>query len=199
MHDAAVQPAHDAAQQLIRAHYDDFNARRFDALLGRFAADAQIEHTSGRVGQGPGEYAHFLDRFLDALPDARAQLQDIFPKGRGFYDVRVRATGTHTGTLVFGTWSFKPTGFDVRLPARELFQVVDGRFAFASVSFDLHDLVAQLTSVDTPSLVQHATRIHQLVEQLVQAEDSPLRKRELIDRIGRELDAARHVVRPYFR
>jgi predicted ester cyclase len=189
----------DAAGDLIAAHYADFNDRRLDAVLNRFAPDAPIEHITGRVGQGPGEYGQFLARFLEAFPDAHVHVEEIHAKGRGFHDVRLVVTGTHTGTLTFGTWLFQPTGFDVRLPARELFQVVNGRFQFASVSFDLHDLVRQLSTVDTKTLVQHIARIHQLGEELARAADNPFKKRELIDRLGHELDSARHVVRPYFR
>ena len=187
------------AEELIRAHYGDFNERRLNAVLSRFADDAHIEHITRRVGQGPGEYAHFLARFLEAFPDAHVTVEEIQPKGRGFYDVRLLATGTHTGTLVFGTRLFRSTGFEVRLPARELFQVVNDQFRFASVSFDLHDLVRQLSSVDTNALLQSVGRIRQLGEELERAGDNPIRTRELVERLGRELDEARHVVRPYFR
>jgi predicted ester cyclase len=199
MLDNVARAHHDASEELIRAHYRDFNARRLDAMLSRFAADAQIEQITGRVGQGPAEYDQFLRRFLEAFPDVQIELAEIQAKTRGFYEVRVIASGLHTGTLAFGTWLFRPTGLHVRLPARELFQIADGRIQFASVSFDLHDLVRQLASVDTEELLQHVARIHQPGQQLAQAGDNPMRKRELIDRLAGELDAARHVARPYFR
>jgi len=187
------------AEELIRAHYADFNERRLDAVLSRFAEDAHIEHITRRVGQGPGEYALFLARFLEAFPDAHVTVEEIQAKGRGFYDVRLLAAGMHTGTLVFGARLFRSTGFEVRLPARELFQVVNDRFRFASVSFDLHDLVRQLSRVDTDAVLQSVGRIRQLGDELERAGDNPMRTRELIERLGRELDEARHVVRPYFR
>ena len=84
------------------------------------------------------------------------------------------------------------------MPARELFQVEDGQFRFASLTFDLHDLVRQLATVDTARLQEHIARIGQLGD-LLAAETDATRQRELIDRLGRQLDEARHVVRPYFR
>src|SRR4051812_5270808 len=91
-----------------------------------------------------------------------------------------------------------PSNVHVRLPARELFQIEHGQFRLASLSFDLQDLGRQLATVDTGRLLECVARIHQIGEYLA-AESDPTRQRELIDRMGQQLDAARHVVRPYFR
>ena len=61
------------------------------------------------------------------------------------YDVDLVAEGTHTGTLALGSWSFRPSHVAVQLRARELFQVEDGQFRLASLTFDLQDLVRQLS------------------------------------------------------
>ena len=114
------------------------------------------------------------------------------------YDVDLVATGTHSGTIAFGSWSFRPSHVSVELPARELFEVTDGQFRLASLAFDLQDLVRQLATVDTAKLLEHVARIGQLGE-LLATEPDVTRQRDVIDRLGRQLDAARHVVRPYFR
>jgi hypothetical protein len=187
-----------AIDRLIRAHYDDINGRRLDAAAARFHAGARIEHATGQVEQGPQGFRVLALKWLSAFPDGRLTVEAIRPQGRNLYEVDLLATGTQTGALAFGSSSFRPSGIAVRLPARELFQVENGQFHLASVTFDLHDLVRQLTTVDTARLLGHVERIHQLGEQLA-AETDRTRQRELIERLGRQLDAARHVVRPYFR
>ena len=194
----ADDPTGRAAADLICAHYNDFNARRLDAAAGRFQADARIEHGNGQVEYGPKGFCLLARQWLTAFPDGRVNVQDIRPQGGNMYDVALVATGTHSGPFALGASSFRPSHVAVRLPARELFQVEDGQFRLASLTFDLHDLVRQLATVDTAILQEHVARIGQLGQQLA-AETDPTRQRELIDRLGRQLDAARHVVRPYFR
>jgi hypothetical protein len=83
-----------------------------------------------------------------------------------------------------GRWSFRPSKVHVRIPARELFQIEDGQFRLASLSYDLQDLVRQLATVEIGKLLEYVARIHQLGECLA-AEHDPTKQRELIDRMGR--------------
>jgi SnoaL-like polyketide cyclase. len=183
---------------IIRSHYADFNARRLDAAAARFHADARIEQVTGQVASGPDGFLLLARQWLSAFPDAHLTIEAIRPVGAGLYDADLVAEATHTGTLTFASWEFRASHVHVRIPAREFFQIENGQFRLTSVSFDLHDLVRQLAAVDTTKLLQHIARLHQLGERLA-LEESAVKQRELIDRLGRELDAARHVVRPYFR
>jgi hypothetical protein len=187
-----------AVADLIRAHYDDFNARRLDAAAGRFHADARIEHASGQVEYGPEGFSLLARQWLTAFPEGRVTVQHLRAQGANLYEVDLVATGTHTGSLALGAWTFRPSHVAVRLPARELFHIEAGQIHLASLKLDLQDLVRQLATVDIASLQGHTARIGQLGERLA-AETDPKRQRELIDRLGRQLDHARHVVRPYFR
>lgn len=196
--DRAKRNAADSVEDLIRGHYDHFNERRVAAAERHFHPDARVEHITGRVERGPDGFRQFAERWLNAFPDGRLIVESIRRRAPGMYDVDLVATGTHKGTLAFETWIFRPTNVEIRLSARELLQIEDGRVHFASLAFDVQDLVRQLARVDIPKLLDHLTRIHQLSEQLAAAESDPSRQRELIDRLGRQLDAARHVVRPYF-
>jgi len=198
LRDRREDPAAGAVADLICAHYDDFNSRRLDTAAARFHADSRIEHGSGQVEYGPEGFSLLARQWLTAFPDARVIVRDIRSQGGNMYDVDVEATGTHSGPLVLGAWSFRPSQVAVRLPARELFQVEDGQFRLASMTFDLQDLVRQLATVDTAKLQQHIAHIGRLGE-LLAAETDANRQRELLDRLGGQLDAARHVVRPYFR
>ena len=198
LRDRPGDPAARAVADLICAHYDDFNGRRLDAAAARFQADARIEHASGEVEHGPEGFRLLARQWLTAFPDGRLSVGDIRSQGGNMYEVDVVATGTHSGPLLLGAWSFRPSQVVVRLPARELFHVEAGQFRLASLAFDLQDLVRQLATVDTAKLQEHIARIGQLGE-LLAAETDATRQRELIDRLGRQFDAARHLVRPYFR
>jgi len=74
-----------------------------------------------------------------------------------------------------------------------------GRIAYSSLSFDTHALIRQLTLVDYPQLTTHLDRIHALRGELDDPHVDAERRRQVADEIGRELDAARFVVRPWFR
>ena len=196
--DSAADTASVPAEDLIRAHYDDFNQRRLDAAALRFHADARIEHITGQTEHGPGGFLVLARQWLTAFPDGQLRVERIRAERPGMYDVDLVASGTHIGTLAFGSWVFRPSNVAVRLPARELFHIDDGAIRFASLSFDLHGLVRQLARIDTAKVLQYTARIHQLGEELGRATD-PARRRDIIDRLGTELDEARQIVRPYFR
>jgi len=188
----------DADLHLIRDHYADFNARRLEQAASRFDAGAPLEHITGCVEHGPEGYQRFATQWLQAFPDAMLSVRGIRQREPGLYEVDLLATGTHKGTLTLGAWVFRATDFPLRLPARQLLQVEGGVFSFASLSFDLQDLVRQLATVDIAKLLQQVARIHQIGDQLASTTDA-MRQRELVERLGAQLDAARHLVRPYFR
>jgi hypothetical protein len=197
-HDGATGSGTDAAAELIRCHYQHFNQRRLEDAARAFDADARIEDVTGRVERGPEGYRRFAAAWLSAFPDARLTVQSITRRAGALYDVDLVVSATHTGTLALGSTRLRPAGVRLELRARELLEVKDGRFHLASVAFDVQDLIRQLAPVDTVALLQHVERIHQLGRQL-SAEKDAARQRELLDRLGRQLDQARHVVRPYFR
>lgn len=187
-----------ADASLIAQHYADFNARRIDRAASQFHENAAQEHVAGQVEHGPEGYRRFAERWLDAFPDGTLTVKNVQCRDAGLYDVDLLATGTHTGVLAYGTWMFRPTNLKVRLQARQLLQIQGGLIHFSTLSFDVQDLVRQLAPVDTAKLARHLAHIQQLGEQIAVA-PTPARQRELIERLGVELDAARHVVRPYFR
>jgi hypothetical protein len=202
MHPAGDRLGHAAPgspEDLIRAHYDDLNSRRLEVAAGRFHPDARLEHITGRIERGPDGFRAFAERWLAAFPDALFSVECIRPRTAVLYDVDLRATGTHRGTLEFYSWTFRPTDVQLRLSARELLHVEGGQILFASLSYDVQDLVRELASVEPQKLLHHLARLKQLGEQLAQAGSNAARQRDVIEQIGRELDIARHVVRPYFR
>ena len=188
------------ADTLIRDYYDCFNSRRFADAARLFARDAVAEYPpSARPESGPEAFAAFADMWLQAFPDGCLTIAEVQQRGDTICEVHLLATGTHRGTLHFGPFGvFKPTGLQLRLRVRQLFEVRFERITYSSLSFDVQDLVRQLAIVDYPGLLARLDRLNELRQALVAAGDDEARRRTIADRVGPELDAARHALRPHF-
>ena len=66
------------------------------------------------------------------------------------------------------------------------------------MSVDFNDLVTQLVKVDYDELVRRLERIRALSDELVHMAGD-VRQRDVISRLGTEVDAARRALRPYFK
>lgn len=186
---------------LIEHLYALFNARELEEAAALFADDAVLEHGAPRRQQrGGGGYLEFARMWIGAFPDAMLTVEAITPRNPTTAEIDLLATGTHQGPLDLGGYGlFKPTGAVGRLRLRQIVELRDGRIAYSALSFDVQDIVQQLTVVSVPKLLDHLKRVHQLGERLAQTSaDQLIERRSIIDRLGRELDAARRIVRPYF-
>ena len=195
-----VETKHASPHAIIDAYYAAFNQRRFVDAGTLFAPDAVLDQLpllrqeAGAIG-----YLQFVSAWLRAFPDAHFAIEDVSTEDGRIFDIRIAASGTHSGALEVGGRVFRPTGAPVTLALREMLEIREGRIAFSSLIYDMHDVIEKLARLDTDKLVGHVERLRQLADQLTQvASDSP-RGRELTGEIGRELDAARHVVRPYYK
>jgi hypothetical protein len=185
---------------LIRQYYACFNDRRFADLAAWFDDDAIVEHMPRRPPQRGAEgYLQFVNTWISAFPDAALTIERIVPRGIHTHEVTLLATGTHRGALELGGWTFRATGASVALHLREVLEVRADKVVFSTVSFDLQQMIEQLTRVDSVGLLKHLDRLQDLGAQLQTVQADAARTRDVLDRIGRELDAARHIVRPYYR
>jgi len=115
-------------------------------------------------------------------------------------EVDLVATGTHRDVLNLGAYgTLKPSGVKAILRMRERLDVQSGQITYSSLSFDLNDLFYQLARVDYSRLVEHLDRIQQLRDDLLCTGDDADHRRRLTEEVGRELDAARLVIRPWYR
>ena len=189
----------DPNEILVREYYSRFNERRFDDLEALFARDAVVEELPFRRQEsGSAGRVAFAKTWLAAFPDAVFTIERLTEK-RPLYDVGLVATGSHQGALDLGGWLFKATDAVVTLRLRELLEIQGGRIVASSLSLDLQTLVEQLAKVDAVKLLDQLARIRRLGEELARLQRSPLPARDVIEQLGRELDAARHTVRPYFK
>lgn len=110
--DNAPSDGLDPTEDLIRAHYCDFNERRIDIAAARFSSAAVIEHVTGRAEQGPEGYCEFARRWLEAFPDATLSVKGVCQRGDSMYDVDLIATGTHTRNAVLRVLGVPANGFE---------------------------------------------------------------------------------------
>lgn len=189
-----------ASESLIRRYYSAFNERRLDAAAKLFSDDAVLEQVlRPQRHRGGNGYLQFAEAWLSAFPDAVLTVQSVVARDISTHEIGLVATGTHSGPLDLGGWIFKPTNAAATLNLREVLEIRDGRIVFSGMSFDLHQMVEQLSRVDCPKLLQHVERIRQLGDELAGFQGDATRIRDVLHRLGFELDAARHVVRPYFK
>ena len=188
-------------QAVIHHYYECFNRRRFDDAADLFTADAVLERMQANDGECGGlAYRAFVAGWLRAFPDATSTIQRITSRTGTLWEVELLAKGTHTGTLDIGSGAvFKPSRTTATIRIRELLDIRAGKIAFSSLSVDFQELIRQLVTVDYAALASHLARIRVLADQLSAERDDPERQHDLTVRLGQELDAARHVIRPYYR
>ena len=189
-----------ADSRLIREYYACFNERRFGDAAVLFADDAVLEQMPfQRRQQGGAAYLHYARMWTIAFPDAVITIERLHSTAASVYEVNLLTSGTHLGDLdLGGSVVFKRTGSEASFQLRELLEIRDAHITFSCLSFDFQDIIHQLVSVDEPKLLEHLARIRTYEQQLRETPANLSRRRELLDRLGVELDTARRVVRPYF-
>jgi hypothetical protein len=115
------------------------------------------------------------------------------------FEVYFLATGTHLGLFDIGGFKFKPTSTKAALHVRELLNIRDGKITASTLSFDINDLIQQLSIVDYAELTARLGRIRLFTDELLRASGDVERQRAVVDRLGPELDGARRAVRPHYR
>ena len=131
---------------LIREYYACFNERRFRDAADLFAVDAVLEHPPfGPPTRGGDGYLQFAQMWASAFPDGTMTIDRVEQRGDTICEVDLVATGTHTGDVDMGTYGvLKATGGRATLRCRELLEIRAGKITYASLSFDVHELIRQL-------------------------------------------------------
>jgi predicted ester cyclase len=165
-----------------------------------FAADAVVEMPPFvQRAHGCDAYAQFADAWLRAFPDAVFMVERVEQRNETMCEVDLIATGTHTGLLDLGTYGLlQPSGVRLTLRLRELLEIRDGKITYANLAFDINQLVRELNQVDDRKLMACLATVWELSDELANAQDDVERQRDVRERLGRALDAARHAVRPQF-
>ena len=180
---------------LIDYYYGCFNTRRFTDAAALFS-EGHIEFSPGAPWSGPDGYLHFADAWTSAFPNVKFDIQSVAWRSPTVCEVALRATGTHTGEFRFGRYRVPPTGRNAVLHLRELLDIHDGRIRASMVTIEFSDLVRELAQVDYDDVLARVERLCVLRDELKAAHGDD--RRDVIDRLGAELDAARRALRPHF-
>jgi ketosteroid isomerase-like protein len=191
-------PTSNGPDLAVQHYYACFNERRLAEAAGLFSDDAVLQLLLFERLRGAAGHLQFAQRWIEAFPDARMHVNRLQVRGETLCEVDVTATGTHLGTLEMGAYRFTPSGCAWSLDLRQLFEFRDGRIVFSSLSLDIHEFIRQLAPLDLPGLKRQLERIRRLSEELDQIHADSPRLRDITQRLGAELDAARKVLRPYF-
>ena len=132
---------------LIREYYACFNERRFRDAAELFARDAILEHPPFGERQVGGEgYLRFAEAWARAFPDGRLKIDHVEQRGDTICEIDLIGTGTHKGDLDMGMYGvFKATGRPASLRFRELLEIRHSKITYSSLTFDVHELIRQLT------------------------------------------------------
>jgi predicted ester cyclase len=189
----------DPATTLIDQYYTCFNERRFVDAAALFGDEAVLEQLPvQRQERGSTGYLQFINAWLRAFPDAVLTVQKVTSINSDTFDVTLSLSGTHRGALDLEGWVFKPTGVRATFGLREVLELQNGKIVFSTLTCNLHQIVDQLAHVDVSTLLDHIGRLSELANTLRAVGPDSLQAREITQAIGRELDAARQVVRPYY-
>jgi len=133
-------------EDLIRAYYDHFNARRLADAAALLSDDAHLEHPNIALArQGSDSYALFAQRWLAAFPDLQLTIERIVRAGDEWHEVYLVGEGTQSGDFDMGPLGLaKATHRRGRMRLRHLLQVRQGRIASSTLSFDTKDLIRQI-------------------------------------------------------
>jgi hypothetical protein len=196
-HPALDQPS----DRVIQQYHASFNERRMGDALALFAPEATVEYLpfAPRLPASEG-YTQFVTMWWRAFPNAALESQRVEQRSDTVWELDVIATGTHANVLDLGSIGvFEASSSTTRLRLTELLDIRDGRIMHTSVAFNLNDITQQLAMIDYAALDRRLETIQEIREQLRTAALDPHHRRRLADRLGRELDAARFIVRPWFR
>ena len=187
------------SETLLRHYYACFNERRFHDAANLFTDNALLEHLPfGKQYRGSEGYIRFAQAWGSAFPDATLVVERIDHRSDTMFDVHLVSTGTHGGVLDIGIFQFKPKGGKATICLRELLDIRDGRIVSSTISLDLNNLINQLSTVDYSELRVRLERIRELTDELDRVKGDVARQRDVADRLGSHLDAARRALRPHY-
>lgn len=183
---------------VIREYYACFNERRLSAVGRVLSKHAVLEQIPfGHQESGLEGYVRFATGWIIAFPDAAFAIERIERRTDAMFDVHLVATGTHRGVFDIGVFRFRPTSHTAVFRLRELLNIENDRIVSSTVSFDVAEMVDQLSVIDYEELTTRLDRIRTLSDELGSAAEDAS-KREVANRIGLELDAARRALRPHY-
>ena len=116
-----------------------FNGRNLALVDSLFTPDYVYHGSAGQEVRGPHGLRQFLTMYLEAFPDLRAEIEDIFGEGDKVVS-RATCRGTHKGVLM----GIPPTGKQVEIAVICVNRFVGDRIAEDWELVDLLGMMQQL-------------------------------------------------------
>lgn len=139
-----------SAHLLIREYYACFNERRFADAADLFTSDAVLKRPLfGTLKNGGDGYLQLANLWVNAFPDSKVHIEHVEQRGDTICEVDLVLTGTAGGQLDLPSYGvFPATGRIVTLGLRELIEIRARKITYSSVSFDVAELIRQVSGKD---------------------------------------------------
>jgi hypothetical protein len=139
-----------SAHLLIREYYTCFNERRFTDAAELFTSDAVLKRPLfGTLKNGGDGYLQLANLWVNAFPDSTVRIEHVEQRGDTICEVDLVLTGTVVGVLDLPSYgAFPSTGGIVTLELRELLEIRGRKITYSSVSFDVAELIRQVSGKD---------------------------------------------------
>lgn len=134
---------------VMRAKYAATNAKDPEKMLSCYSPDVAKE-VPGGILHGPDQIVAFVSAFWEAFPDIRLTVISEVEDGP-VVAIRVRMTGTHTGTFRTPGGDLPATGRRVDLMFSDDFRVEGGLIVSSHLYLDRLTLLEQLGAVPAPA------------------------------------------------
>lgn len=133
-----------SATDIVRTIFDGFNARDLDRVAAICAEDFMLEDlTAGVTLRGPEGMRGWLQNWITAAPDSRAELRLIFGEGEHVATEHF-GTATQTGPLQTPNGELPPTGARLEVWFSENYIVRDGKLVSMRIFYDGAGVLRQL-------------------------------------------------------
>ncbi len=126
-------------KKILKDFYEEIFQKHNLNVLDKFMHDDYIQHNAD-VAQGKEGFVEFHKGFFKAIPDSRADINQIVADGDLVF-VYNTITGTHTGK---GFLDYPPTGNKIKYDVVDMFRVRDGKL---SEHWDVADTSALFSQV----------------------------------------------------
>jgi len=129
--------------ELVRRFYRAFDDGAISEALALFADDLETVDPGMGTVQGIPPFREYLETLKRAVPDARAEVDQIYDAGNVVV-VEGRFVGTFTGPLATPKGDAEPTGANVELRFADVSTIADGRIVAYHTYYDQLGLLTQL-------------------------------------------------------
>ncbi|HET7321546.1 MAG TPA: ester cyclase family protein [Longimicrobiaceae bacterium] len=131
-------------ERVIRAVYEAYETREFEAAAQHFAEDAEVVNVpTGDRYQGPDGYLQFARGWVSAFPDLSVDVTRV-GGGENVAVAEYLFRGTHTGAVIANGGFIPPTWSHVDFPLCDAIELEGGQIRRLTCYFDAATMLRQM-------------------------------------------------------